>query len=155
VYIRGDYAFSYLTADILSETMSGTTLLFERVYPGGPYDYPGPEENPDVFVTTPGALDGLTTPNQVAGRLGIPSAPSLTIIEFPTPSEGLASPINRLDPGFIGNGSTSGGAPEFVIPNQPLPPLWERTYPHGTMQGGGPAQLRCLSLDEAHAKYEF
>jgi len=30
---------------------------------------------------------------------------------------------------------------------------WERTYPQGEMQGGGPPQLRCLSADEAKRKY--
>ena len=31
--------------------------------------------------------------------------------------------------------------------------LWELTYPQGELQGGGPQQLRCLSLDEARGKY--
>jgi hypothetical protein len=30
---------------------------------------------------------------------------------------------------------------------------WERTYPEGNMQGGGPPRLRCISLEEARAKY--
>jgi hypothetical protein len=30
---------------------------------------------------------------------------------------------------------------------------WERTYPQGHLQGGGPPQLRCLTLVEAKAKY--
>lgn len=30
---------------------------------------------------------------------------------------------------------------------------WERTYPEGDMQGGGPPRLRCISLEEARAKY--
>jgi len=30
---------------------------------------------------------------------------------------------------------------------------WERTYPQGELQGGGPPQLRCLSADEAKRKY--
>lgn len=44
------------------------------------------------------------------------------VIEFSTPSEGLASPVFRSNPGFVGGGLTSGGAPEFVIPNGPIPP---------------------------------
>ena len=32
---------------------------------------------------------------------------------------------------------------------------WERTYPHGEMQGGGPPSLFTLSAEKAHAKYEF
>jgi len=30
---------------------------------------------------------------------------------------------------------------------------WERTYPQGELQGGGPPQLICLSADEARKKY--
>jgi len=45
----------------------------------------------------------------------------LAVIQFPTPRSGLASPVNRLDPGFIGGGRTAGGAREFVLPNGPIP----------------------------------
>lgn len=31
--------------------------------------------------------------------------------------------------------------------------LWELIYPQSEMQGGGPPQLRCLSVDEAKRKY--
>lgn len=31
--------------------------------------------------------------------------------------------------------------------------FWERTYPQSEMHGGGPPQLRCLTLDEARQKY--
>ena len=31
--------------------------------------------------------------------------------------------------------------------------LWELTYPQSEMHGGGPPQLRCLTLDEARGKY--
>jgi Immunity protein 27 len=30
---------------------------------------------------------------------------------------------------------------------------WERTYPQGEMQGGGPPQLRYLTTEEAKQKY--
>ena len=30
---------------------------------------------------------------------------------------------------------------------------WERIYPQGEMQGGGPPQLKCLTPDEATQKY--
>ena len=30
---------------------------------------------------------------------------------------------------------------------------WERTYPQGELQGGGPPQLRCLSPNEVKRKY--
>jgi hypothetical protein len=31
--------------------------------------------------------------------------------------------------------------------------LWERTYPHGDLQGGGPPRLAVISLEEARRKY--
>jgi len=31
--------------------------------------------------------------------------------------------------------------------------LWELIYPHSELQGGGPPQLRCLTIDEARMKY--
>jgi hypothetical protein len=31
--------------------------------------------------------------------------------------------------------------------------LWELTYPQSELHGGGPAQLRCLTLDEARQEY--
>ena len=31
--------------------------------------------------------------------------------------------------------------------------LWELTYPHGELHGGGPPQLRCLTPNEAKTKY--
>jgi hypothetical protein len=30
---------------------------------------------------------------------------------------------------------------------------WERTYPHGEMHGGGPPQLKRLTIQEASKKY--
>jgi hypothetical protein len=60
------------------------------------------------------------TAEQIASRLGIPHSNTFTIIHFPTPAEGLAAPVFRTNPGFIGGGLTSGGAPEFVIPNGPI-----------------------------------
>lgn len=32
---------------------------------------------------------------------------------------------------------------------------WERTYPHGDLQGGGPPQLQVISEDEAKGKYKI
>ena len=47
---------------------------------------------------------------------------TFTITKFPSKEiNGIASPINRKDPGFIGGGKTAGGAHEFVIPNGPVP----------------------------------
>ena len=32
---------------------------------------------------------------------------------------------------------------------------WERTYPQGDLQGGGPPQLKVISADEAKVKYQI
>ncbi|MBC7344076.1 MAG: hypothetical protein H5U03_01365, partial [Clostridia bacterium] len=45
------------------------------------------------------------------------------VLEFDTPEFGIASPINRNIPGFVGRGRTAGGAREFVIPNLPISAL--------------------------------
>jgi RHS repeat-associated protein len=74
----------------------------------------------DVFVTAAGDIQGLTA-EQLGPRLGIPASDAYTVIQFPTPSAGIASPIMRNIPGFIGRGLTSGGAREFVVPNGPIP----------------------------------
>ena len=39
------------------------------------------------------------------------------IIEFDTSGSGIATPINRSSPEFVGYGRPAGGAREFVIPN--------------------------------------
>ena len=31
--------------------------------------------------------------------------------------------------------------------------FWERTYPQGEMQGGGPPRLTCITAEQAQAKY--
>lgn len=73
-----------------------------------------------MFVTAADDIAGLSA-KQIAQRLTIKEADTFTIIRFPTPQSGLASPVNRLDPGFIGGGRTAGGAREFVVPNSPVP----------------------------------
>lgn len=93
-----------------------------RVIPGeSPFPTLGPPTRADVFVTDAAAIRGMT-PAQIAPRLGIQASDKFTVIEFPSAGQGLASPVFRSDPGFIGRGLTSGGAPEFVIPNGPIPP---------------------------------
>ncbi|NJR42025.1 MAG: hypothetical protein HC767_04590 [Akkermansiaceae bacterium] len=75
----------------------------------------------DVFVTAANDIRGLNA-QQIAERLTIPQSPTgFRVSTFPTPSSGVASPILRPDPGFIGGGRTAGGAREFVIPNGPIP----------------------------------
>jgi len=92
-----------------------------RVIPGrGPYPTLGPPSRADVFVTAADDIAGLT-PVQISQRLTIPASDTFTIIRFPTPSTGIASPVFRPDPGFIGGGRTLGGAREFVLPNGPIP----------------------------------
>ena len=80
----------------------------------------GPAGVPDVFVTAADDIAGLNAA-QLAQRLTIPANSRFTVVEFPTPAEGLASPVFRTNPGFIGGGLTGGGAREFVIPNGPIP----------------------------------
>lgn len=75
---------------------------------------------PDVLVTAWDDIAGLNAA-QLAQRLAIPANRRFTVIEFPTPMEGLASPALRASAGFIGGGRTGGGAREFVIPNGPIP----------------------------------
>ncbi|MGA2231753.1 MAG: polymorphic toxin type 10 domain-containing protein [Tepidisphaeraceae bacterium] len=59
---------------------------------------------------------------QIAEKLEIPASSSFRIIEFPSQGvNGIAVPIRNPSPGFIGSGFTSGGLPEFVIPNGPIP----------------------------------
>lgn len=74
----------------------------------------------DVFVTGASDVQGLNA-SQIANKLTIPNSPTgFHIFEFPTP-EGISTPINRTDAGFVGGGRTAGGAREFVLPNQPIP----------------------------------
>lgn len=58
-----------------------------------------------------GLIGGSGGAGAVAGR----------ITGFDTPASGLASPVFRTNPGFVGSGLTSGGAREFVVPNGPIP----------------------------------
>lgn len=68
-----------------------------------------------------GIIAGMNA-SQIAQRLTIPDSPTgFRIIEFSTPQNGIASPVFRTDPGFIGGGRTLGGAREFVISNGPIP----------------------------------
>ena len=77
---------------------------------------------PDVFVTAADDLAGISTSSGIAERLTLmsPGGKSISgpfrVLEFDTPA-GIASPIRRTNPGFVGGGRTAGGAREFVIPN--------------------------------------
>lgn len=54
-----------------------------------------------------------------SGQLtGIPQANVGAVLRFFMPDvTGIATPIRSGGPGFIGRGLTSGGLPEFVVPN--------------------------------------
>jgi len=80
----------------------------------------GPPKRQDVFVTASEDIAGMNA-SQIARRLTIDDAEEFTVIRFRTPDTGVASPINRSDPGFVGRGRTAGNAREFVIPNGPIP----------------------------------
>jgi RHS repeat-associated protein len=108
-----------LAAGGVANPVSGTLA---RVVPGNlkPTSLGKPGDL-DVFVTNARELRGLSA-NQIAGKLAIPQSSSLRVIEFPSASvQGIASPIARTNPGFVGGGKTAGGASEFVIPNGPIP----------------------------------
>jgi len=108
----------FLAAEGIANPVPSTLA---RVIPGeGPFPTLGLPGSADVFVTDPAAISGMT-PAQISQRLGIPASDTFSVIQFPTPAQGLASPVFRSNPGFIGGGVTSGGAPEFVIPNGPIP----------------------------------
>ena len=93
-----------------------------RVIPNGiPATTLGRPGSMDVFVTAASDIQGMNAA-QIADRLSIqPSLTGFKVIQFPTPEVGLASPVFRMDPGFVGGGLTAGGAREFVLPNQPIP----------------------------------
>jgi hypothetical protein len=83
----------------------------------------------DVFVTAADDIADIASSEELAKRLtlldnsGNPARGPFAILEFDTPSVGVASPILRDNPGFIGKGRTAGGAREFIIPNLELSTL--------------------------------
>ncbi|TQE92839.1 MAG: hypothetical protein FKY71_18960 [Spiribacter salinus] len=83
----------------------------------------GPPRADDAFVTSADDLAGASSSDEIARRLTLLDSQGqlrsgpFGIIEFDTPSSGIASPIFRNNPGFTGFGQTAGGAPEFVLPN--------------------------------------
>jgi RHS repeat-associated protein len=82
----------------------------------------GPPGKADVFVTTPGEIEGLNAAG-ISKKLtlqnsdGSPVKGPFRLIEFDAPKEGVAQPYNRSDPGFKNGGKTAGGATEYVVPN--------------------------------------
>jgi RHS repeat-associated protein len=117
--LQSESAFGRLLAGATITNPLPRTLA--RVVPGGivPTTLARPGAR-DVFVTAAEDIAGLDAA-EISVRLGIPPSVSFTVIEFETPSIGIASPVFRSNPGFRGGGLTSGGAREFVIPNGPIP----------------------------------
>jgi len=77
----------------------------------------------EAWVTAAEDLAGVNTSQALARRLTLVDATGALIpgpravIEFDAVTGGLASPVFRDAPGFVGRGMTAGGAREFVIPN--------------------------------------
>jgi hypothetical protein len=73
-------------------------------------------------VTAVDDIAGINNSVDLARRLTLVDASGnlvkgpYAILEFDTPL-GIASPILRTNPGFVGQGLTQGGAREFVVPN--------------------------------------
>ena len=131
----GDIAFDAVTTAVGAGVGRGTGLYkgqtlvtnsipqkVARVIPDGiKTSMLGAPNQSDVFVTAAKDIKGLNA-MQIANKLTIPQSSSgFKVIEFRTPMNGLASPINRTNPGFVGKGRTLGGAREFTIPNQQIP----------------------------------
>ena len=83
----------------------------------------------DVFVTAADDIRDVKNSKELAEKLtlkksdGTPVEGPFQVTEFKTPESGVASPVNRTDPGFVGKGKTEGGAREFVIPNKKIEDL--------------------------------
>jgi RHS repeat-associated protein len=106
---------------VAKATKNAVPKELARVIPGrGNFPTLGPPTRSDVFVTASEDIAGMNA-DQIAKRLTVPKADEFTVIRFRTPSTGIATPINRPDPGFVGRGRTAGDAREFVIPNGPIP----------------------------------
>ena len=76
----------------------------------------------EAFVTDAAAIEGLSYA-ELKRTLGIrPSESGYDVFTFPSKGIiGIASPINRTNPLFVGRGRTVGGAPEYIIPNIQIP----------------------------------
>jgi RHS repeat-associated protein len=115
------YGISRLGATLGKTVTHTAPSKLARVIPGeGNFTTLGRPTVDDVFVTAADDIAGLDA-KQLAHKITIPESKVFTVIEFPTPRYGLASPVNRTNPGFVGFGKTAGGAREFVVPNGPIP----------------------------------
>ena len=125
IYLTGKYADKPINFKSAPKISNPVPSRMARVVPdtpitraSGTLGRPGAS---DVFVTAADDIAGMNA-SQISQRLTIPQSPTgYRVMEFSTPSSGVASPILRTDPGFIGGGRTLGGAREFVIPNGSIP----------------------------------
>jgi RHS repeat-associated protein len=82
----------------------------------------------DAFVTAVDDIAGIDNSVDLARRLtlvdefGNQVKGPFAVLEFDAPL-GIASPIFRTNPGFVGQGLTQGGAREYVVPNYLLDQL--------------------------------
>ena len=63
--------------------------------------------------------------------------------------------IEWLTSRYLEKITASGGGWETLFRDPDDGRYWERTYPMGEMQGGGPPSLFLLSAEKANAKYRF
>jgi YD repeat-containing protein len=93
----------------------------------------GRSGRPDAFVTAAADIRRIRTARGLAKKLTLVDETGqlrqgpFIVIEFDTPW-GIATPVFRNDPGFVGGGRTAGGAREFVVPNLPLNQLSNPRY---------------------------
>ena len=92
--------------------------------------YLGKPGDPDVFITAAEDLARYRTQASVERRLALPPSGERRVIvtfKYDVEAGGIASPVFRNYPDFVGKGRTLGGAREWVIPNRPLQemPIWD------------------------------
>ena len=67
-------------------------------------------------------IEGLNAAD-IPLRLGIAPSSEYLVIQFPTPTTGIATPLAFDHPLFVGGGLTSGGAREFFVANDFIPKI--------------------------------
>jgi hypothetical protein len=70
-------------------------------------------------------------------------------------ADAVANRINELTRTYLTRVAVSQDGWESLYRDPQDLRLWELTYPHGEMHGGGPAMLKVLSVQEAREKYKF
>jgi hypothetical protein len=122
VYWLGSGGFARMSAVSLGPTNNPVPDTLARVIPASiSPTMLGLQRDAEVFVTNANSLRGLSA-SDIAERLTIPASPSgFKVYEFPSAGVSLSSPLQSPKPGFVGGGLTLGGAPEFAMPNGPIP----------------------------------